>query len=285
MVVARVGDLDIAYEVVGDSGRPWTLTPGGRFSKDTAGLRELAEAIATEGYQVVIWDRPNTGASSVCFDGDNESAMQADALAGLLRELDLTGAIIAGGSGGSRVSLLTAIRHRDIAAGLATWWISGGIFGLMSLAVHYCGPSVTAAWHGGMQAVAELAEWQEVLNANPDNRARLLAQDPKRFVKTLESWMAVYCPDDNALVPGVPNDEVRALNIPALVFRSGETDLHHTRGTSEALASLLPHSQLVEPPWPDAEWNDRHIPPGNPLFIRWPLLAPQLIEWAKATIS
>jgi pimeloyl-ACP methyl ester carboxylesterase len=286
MVVARVGDLDIAYEVVGERGRPWTLTPGGRFSKDTPGLRELAEAIASDGYQVVIWDRPNTGESSVCFDGDNESAMQADALAGLLRELDLGGAIIAGGSGGSRVSLLTATRHRDLTAGLATWWISGGVFGLMSLAVHYCGPSVTAAWHGGMTAVADLPEWQEVLTANPDNRARLLAQDPKQFVRTLEDWMVVYCPnDDDALVPGVPNAEVRGLDIPAIVFRSGESDLHHTRATSESLAALLPQSRLVEPPWPDTEWNDRHLTPGNPLFIRWPLLAPQLLGWAKEAVG
>jgi pimeloyl-ACP methyl ester carboxylesterase len=282
MALANVDGLEIAYDVIGDGGRPWALTPGGRFSKETPGLRELAEAIAAEGYQVVIWDRPNTGESSVCFDGDNESAMQADALGGLLRQLGLSGAVIAGGSGGSRVSLLTATRHRDLAAGLAMWWISGGVFGLMSLAVHYCGPSVTAAWHGGMEAVAELPEWQDVLNANPGNRARLLAQDPKQFVKTLESWMLVYCPDDdNELVPGVPNADVRSLEIPSLVFRSGESDLHHTRHTSEVLASLLPQSRQVEPPWPDTEWNDRHTVPGAPLFVRWPLLAPQLLSWAK----
>jgi hypothetical protein len=136
-----------------------------------------------------------------------------------------------------------------------------------------------------MEAVAALPEWQETLEANPDNRAKLMAQDPKTFVRTLENWMAVYCPDGNALVPGVPNSSVQALDIPSLVFRSGASDLHHTRGTSEALASLLPKSQLVEPPWPDTEWNDRHIPPGNPLFISWPLLAPQLVTWAKETIG
>jgi hypothetical protein len=95
--------------------------------------------------------------------------------------------------------------------------------------------------------------------------------------------MAVYCPnDDNALVPGVPNADVRGLDVPALVFRSGASDLHHTRSTSESLAGLLPNAELVEPPWPDHEWNDRHIPPGNPLFVRWTLLAPQLLEWAKS---
>ena len=45
------------------------LTPGGRFSKDYPGVRELAEALAAAGNQVLIWDRPNTGESDVCFTG------------------------------------------------------------------------------------------------------------------------------------------------------------------------------------------------------------------------
>ena len=110
-----------------DAGRPWVITPGGRFSKDYEGVRELAQAIADEGNQVLVWDRPNCGESDVCFTGTSESAMQADVLAGLLRELDMAPAVIIGGSGGSRVSLLTAARHPDVAAGLAMWWISGGV--------------------------------------------------------------------------------------------------------------------------------------------------------------
>jgi hypothetical protein len=46
------------------------------------------------------------------------------------------------------VSLLTAARHRDVASGLAMWWISGGIFGLMVLGVHYCSGSLKAVWNG-----------------------------------------------------------------------------------------------------------------------------------------
>ena len=122
---ATVNDLTIAYEVIGE-GRPWAITPGGRFSKDFPGVRELAEALAEAGNQVLIYDRPNCGASDVCFTGASESAMQADTLAALLRHLDLAPAVISGGSGGARVSLLTASRHPDVAAGLAVWWISGG---------------------------------------------------------------------------------------------------------------------------------------------------------------
>src|SRR4051794_15991108 len=104
MSVASVNGLQVSYELIGDSGRPWAITPGGRFSKDYGGVRELGEALAAEGNRVVIWDRPNCGESDVEFSGVSESAMQADALGGLIRELGLGPTVIAGGSGGSRVS-------------------------------------------------------------------------------------------------------------------------------------------------------------------------------------
>jgi pimeloyl-ACP methyl ester carboxylesterase len=173
MPTMRVNACSVAYEVIGD-GRPWAITPGGRFSKDSPGVRELAATLAERGNRVLIWDRPNCGASEVCFTGASESAMQADALAALLQDLDMTPAVIAGGSGGSRVSLLTAARHREVAAGLAMWWISGGVFGLMALGVHYCGESLKAAWNGGMEAVAALPQWAEVIERNPANRQRFL---------------------------------------------------------------------------------------------------------------
>jgi pimeloyl-ACP methyl ester carboxylesterase len=173
-----VDGVSVSYEVIG-SGRPWALTPGGRFSKDDPGVRELAEALAAQGNKVLIWDRPNCGESEVCFAGSSESAMQADTLAGLLAQLEMTPAVIVGGSGGSRVSLLTAARHPEVASALAMWWISGGVYGLMALGVYYCGESLVAAWNGGMEAVIELPEWTEVLTRNPANRQRFLDQDPK----------------------------------------------------------------------------------------------------------
>ena len=287
MPVATVNGLSLGYDVIGE-GRPWSITPGGRFSRQTPGVRELAEALAEHGNQVLIWDRPNCGESDVCFEGDTESGMQADALAGLLRQLDMTPAVVIGGSGGARVSLLTAARHRDAAAGLAMWWISGGVFGLISVGSHYCTASIAAAWHGGMEAVVALPEWAEVLEKNPGNRDRFLAQDPKAFVAALERWLLAYCPCGDELVPGLPDAEGRRLDVPALVLRSGSTDLHHRRETSEQLAALLPDARLVEPPWGDNEWNDRSAARpggrGEGLFVGWPKLAPMLQEWAGGTV-
>ena len=167
------------------------------------------------------------------------------------------------------------------------WWISGGPYGLMSLGVHYCGGSIAAAWRDDMEAVVALPEWQEVLDRNPGNRDRFLQMDRKEFIATLERWMLAYYPSDTQLIPGLPDADARAITKPVLVFRSGESDMHHTRETSERLAALLPTAQMVEPPWGDREWVERTdaSATGASLFDRWPLLVPQLTEWAETTTS
>jgi pimeloyl-ACP methyl ester carboxylesterase len=284
VATVKIDGTTIAYELIGGAGTPWAVTPGGRFSKDSPGIKELALALAEAGHRVVVWDRPNTGASDVCFSGLSESEMQADHLAGLLRALDLAPAVVAGGSGGARVSLLAAARHPDVASKLAVWWISGGVFGLMTLGVVYCGESIRAAWQGGMEAVVELPEWAEVMDRNPANRERMLSLDRLEFIKVLEQWMSVYCPAPDAVVPGLSNDSYAAMTTPTLIFRSGESDPYHTRATSERLHALIPDSELVEPPWGDREWIERSDAARSgtgDLFERWPLLAPQLLDFAS----
>src|ERR1700761_134199 len=161
MATATVNGLDIAAGVLRDGDQVRGVAPGGRFSKDYGGVRELARGLAGTGRRVLIWDRPNCGASSVSFEGSTESALQADTLAALIRQLELGPVVVAGGSGGSRVSLMTVARNPDIASGLAMWWISGGVFGLMALGWYYEGGSIEAAWKYGMERVVELPEGQE----------------------------------------------------------------------------------------------------------------------------
>lgn len=285
MPTAALDGFEIAYEVVGE-GQPWVLTPGGRFTKEVGGLPEMARALADQGRQVVTWDRPNCGASSVVFEGRSESEVQAEALGALLRHLDLGPTVIAGGSGGARVSLLAAARNPDVTAGLAMWWVSGGVPGLLALAGFYCAPSYEAAWHGGMEAVVELEQWADVLERNPGNRERFLAMDRAEFLDVMSRWMLAYCPCDDSLVPGLDDADVARLDVPILVFRSGTTDMYHTRETSESLAANLPNAELVEPPWGDDEWNERgaEVEQTGSLFVNWPKLVPQLVDWAERTI-
>jgi len=290
MLSAEIDGIEVAYELVGDGGgRHWTLTPGGRFSKDYGGVRELAEALAAGGDTVLIWDRPNCGASSVAFRGPSESVLHADVLAGLVQQLGFGPAIVAGGSAGSRVSLLAVARHPEIASALAMWWLSGGDHGLVTLAAHYTGTSLLTAWRDGMEGVVALPEWQEVLARNPENRRRFLTMDPAEFVATLDRWGSAYLPRPGQTVPGVDAATLAAIAVPTLVFRSGPGDIHHPRETSEAVAAGIPGARLVEPPWGEDEWRERQraaLPaadgaPGESLFAHWPWLAPMRIECAE----
>jgi hypothetical protein len=192
-----------------------------------------------------------------------------------------------GGSGGARVSLLTAANHPDVAARLAMVWVSGGVYGLLALGMVYCGEQIRVAWRDGMDAVVEMPDWAEVLERNPGNRARFLAQDRDEFIATMERWMLAYCPTPGSTVPGITDERLRALTLPTLIFRSGASDPHHTRATSEQLHALIPGSELVEPPWGDMEWNERRaaVEEVGSLFVRWPLLIPQLTEWAEQAVG
>src|SRR5262249_16668856 len=147
--------------------------------------------LAACGYRVLIWDRPNCGESDVCFEGESESAMQSDALAALIEHLDLAPAIVAGGSGGARGSMFTVSRHPEVARALPMGGAAGGTHGYVVNASHYCLGSIKAAWVHGMEKVAELDEWQEVIRRNPSNRQRFLDQDRDEFLATFDRWIKV----------------------------------------------------------------------------------------------
>jgi len=277
----EIDGIGIDYELIG-SGRAVSITPGGRFSKDDPGVRELAQALAVGGLRALIWDRPNCGASDLAFRGDSESDLNADILAGLIRKLNLGPTILAGGSAGSRVSLLTASRHPRTAAGLFLWWITGGAIGLAALVGVYCGDAALAAAAGGMEAVAALPTWREQLARNPANRARLLALAPQAFIGTMERWAEAFTLAPGSPVPGMSPADFAAFAVPAVVLRSGASDLHHLRRTSEHVQALIPGSILEEPPWGDREWIDRMAAArrGEGLFANWPKLAPQILRFA-----
>jgi len=282
MAMIDINGIGIAYEIIGSGDKPAIITPGGRFSKDTPGVRDLAETLAKSGYKVVIWDRPNCGESDACFAGDSESIVNADTLAGLLRKLDMAPALVIGGSAGSRVSLIAARRHPQVVRKLVVLWITGGWPGLAGLVGVYCGNALTAAKIGGMEAVAKDAGWKENIERNPGNRARILAQDVDTFCATMNQWGKSYIPEGGSPVPGLLPYDFFALKMPVLIFRSGESDPHHPRATTDEVHALIPNSKLVDPPWGDREWIDRLLDSSNGLFRTWGKLSPQIVDWDAA---
>lgn len=279
-----VNGINIAYELHGKEGDPAVaLTPGGRFTMDVPGLREFAGELVKGGRRVLIYDRPNCGYSDACLLGDSESEMQAEALSGLIRKLDLGPTVIAGGSGGARVSLLAAARDPDICSHLAVWWISGDPIGLMQLATYYCGEAGTLASVGGMDAVMNATSWAENFAKNPDAREYIRQMDPRAFIATMQKWAAAYVPSDISPVPGMKPIDFARLQMPTLVFRSHDSDLSHTRTTSEWVSRLIPQSVLMDPPWRDDEWNYQSTSTAktgqHSLFTSWPKLAPILLDF------
>jgi len=272
----------VAYEILGD-GDPIVLTPGGRFSMGIAGLRPLAEALAPH-MKVLIWDRPNAGASDLNFTGETESDMHADTLAELLRQLDLAPAVIAGGSAGARVALLTAVRHPDVARKVLGWWLSGGVYGTLILAMTYNLPFMAAALTGGMKAVADMPQWAETTAANPENRQRLLDMDVEEFINVMDRWVRAFVPEEGKPIPGVTTEQLGTIKAPTVIWRSSPLDRYHTEETSLRVHRAIPGAELVEPPWGDDEWSRLQILSSQGkghIFDTWPKLAPQILAYSK----
>lgn len=285
MARVDINGLSIAYEIIGAGRKAITITPGGRFSKDTPGVRELAETLAKSGYRVLIWDRPNCGESDICFSGECESFQNADTLAGVIRALDLGPALIYGASGGAREALLTAIRHPDTVSGVFVQWLSGGAIGIATLPITYCANAVIVAAGYGMPAVADMAEWKEPMTRNPSNRDRMLAFKAEDFIDRMRAWAEYFMPQPGVPIPCVSAANLAGIKVPTVILRSGKSDIHHTRETSEKVAAMIPGAQLQEPPWGDREWLDqlkRSLAGESGLFSRIPLVAPQLLAFAKS---
>ena len=113
-------------------------------ARRSPGLRPLAEALVDGGYRVLLWDRPNCGASDVQFYGQSESHMRAETLHGLVTGLGFEPCIIAGGSGGASDSMLTTMLYPELVTKLVVWNIVGGMYGTFVLGSFYILPSILA---------------------------------------------------------------------------------------------------------------------------------------------
>jgi pimeloyl-ACP methyl ester carboxylesterase len=287
MARIAVDGLELDYELIGDAGAPpLVLTPGGRYPRQTAGVPELGRIFADNGYRVLLWDRPGCGASDIAFTAPSESVMNCEALVGIVRALGLANVVLVGGSAGSRVSLMAAARMPENVSKMALWWISGGPVGLAGLAWFYCGDQIAAASKGGMEAVAALPSWADQIARNPRIRDILLSQDPWEFIEIMQKWGQAFAYSDDSPVPGMDPADFARLTMPILLFRSGRSDMAHTRRTSEWLNELLPNATFREPPWGDQEWNyvstfPTDIAARRGRFERWPLIAPDVLAFLK----
>ncbi|MBN3509557.1 alpha/beta fold hydrolase [Mycolicibacterium nivoides] len=282
---------NVVYEILGKEGDFIALTPGGRFSKDIPGLRPLAQALVKGGYRVLLWDRPNCGRSDIQFYGQSESHMRAETLSALITKLGIGPCILAGGSGGARDSMLTAMLYPEVVTKLVVWNIVGGVYGSFVLGSYYIVPSILAVRGAGMKAVAAIEEWKERAAENSVNRDRILAQDPDEFLKLMLRWLNAFVPKPGQTIPGVEDEMFDNITVPTLIIRGGENDLDHPKRTSLEVSCLIKGSKLIDPPWPEDAWErageDRasgKVKRFN-MFDTWVQAAPAIIEFLGSTSS
>ncbi|AEF37489.1 MAG: alpha/beta hydrolase [Mycolicibacter algericus] len=285
MASVEINGGNVVYEILGDTGDLIVLTPGGRFSKEIPGLRPLADELVAGGYRVLLWDRPNCGASDVQFYGQSESHMRADTLHGLLTALDTGPVILAGGSGGARDSMLTTMLYPELVTKLVLWNIVGGIYGTFVLGSYYVVPSILAVRGGGTQALPAMREWQERIEENPANKQRLLDMDSDAFLKVMLRWLNAFVSKPGQTIPGVDDEMFDRITVPTLIIRGGENDWDHPKRTSLEVNCLIKGSELIDPPWPEDAWERAaeeraagKVSHFN-MFDTWVLAAPAILEF------
>jgi 2-hydroxy-6-oxonona-2,4-dienedioate hydrolase len=275
----KISGIRIAYELLGEVGAPAiAITPGGRFSTESPGVRAFGEALAAGGRRVLLWDRPNCGASDLSFAGEGEGGLHASVLMQLILKLELGPTALVGGSAGGRVSLLAALEVPEMTSHVVSWWISGGIVSLMSLGTFYCCDTAVAARSGGMEAVAAMPLWKEQLSRNPRNRDILLSQDPELFVATMERWASGYVASEASPVPGLTPDGLAQLKMPVMIFRGDPADIWHPERITAWVHQQIPNSLYADPPWQGDIFAQR-MAEGKGLFVDWPLLAPAILAF------
>jgi 2-hydroxy-6-oxonona-2,4-dienedioate hydrolase len=280
----------VVYEILGTehtAGEYVVLTPGGRFGKDIPGLKPLARKLVEGGYRVLLWDRPNCGKSDVQFYGLSESHMRAETLRQLITRLDIGPCIIAGGSGGARDSMLTAMLYPELATKLVVWNIVGGVYGSFVLGSYYIVPSILAVRGLGTKGLLTVGEWKERIAENPANEQRLLSHDADAFLKVMLRWLNAFVPKPGQTIPGVPDEMFDNITVPTLIIRGGENDWDHPKRTSLEISCLIKGSTLIDPPWPEDAWErageDRasgKVKQFN-MFDTWVQAAPPILDFLK----
>lgn len=250
MPIATIKNVRIHYEVIGQQG-PWvTLITGGR-----RGFQEFvgfANKIAANGFQVLLHDRRNTGASDIYIGGEEgEEEIWADDLALLLHHLDIKKAFIGGTSSGARLSLLFYKRHPQMVLGLLLMRITGGEFAAGRLPENYYGQFIRAAQQGGMKAVCQLEQIQERIRANPDNEARLMAMDPAEYIRVMSHWLEIFQQGPRFPVLGISEEQLQAIRVPCIVIPGN--DKTHSSEQGRAAQLLIPGSQLHQLPIDDQD--------------------------------
>lgn len=270
---ATIDGLEIVYEVLGNDG-PWVaLISGGRRGREEMG--PLGEAIAAEGFRVLLHDRRNTGASGIRITSDAvEEAVWADDLHALFEHLGALPAFVGGSSSGARTSLMFGLRHPDACRALLLLRLTGGAFAAGRLPQNYYGQFIEAAEAGGMAAICDMEIWAERIAVNPSARDVLMAMEPAEFIAVQKELMAKFAAGKNLPVMGVTEQELNNLAPPVIIIPGNDNT--HSSESGRIAHKLIPGSEMHELPIEDediplipfTEWNV-HVPEMSAVLVEF----------------
>jgi pimeloyl-ACP methyl ester carboxylesterase len=137
-----------------------------------------------------------------------------------------------------------ALRHPADVRGLLLWRLTGGAYAAQRLVENYYTQFIDAAQQGGMEAVCRTEHFAEVIASNTNNRARLTALDPQRFIGIMEEWRRAFNEGAHHPVIGLSPAELRSLTMPACIIPGN--DRVHPRAPGQVAHRLMPNSEYHE---------------------------------------
>jgi pimeloyl-ACP methyl ester carboxylesterase len=254
MPISKIRGVNINWQVIGNKGpstRPWVvMTSGGRRSYEE--FIPLANKIAAYGYQVLLHDRRNTGASEVLLEGDEgEEIPWTRDMFELTQQQNIQPAFFCGSSSGARTSILFYLRYPQAVRGLLLMRVTGGAFAAGRLPENYYGQFIRAAQQGGMAAVCATEQWKERIAANPATRDYLMAMSPERFIAVLTRWNEIFAAGGKYPVMGVTEDELKSIKVPTVIIPGN--DKTHSSASALFAHNAIPGSALHRLPIEDQD--------------------------------
>jgi pimeloyl-ACP methyl ester carboxylesterase len=185
---------------------------------------------------------------------DSEADLWADQLASLIRGLQL-GPCYVGEYAGCRTTPLACLKHPQLVKGLMLAWPSGGEVPAERLPRNMYRPYMRAGLRDGMEGVAATPMFAAAIAKNSPNRDRLLAMDPRQFVRQMAYWEAFFTTSADLPVAGcrVTEKEWSAIDVPAIV--TGGCDPIHPTEAAERIQRLLPKCRYHDPVVTLEEWD------------------------------
>jgi pimeloyl-ACP methyl ester carboxylesterase len=243
MPIAQVRGVNISYEVLGSGGAWVALSPGGRRALDN--VKPLARRIADAGYRVLVHDRRNCGLSDIVIGGEaSEYETWADDLYDLLSQLKAMPVVVGGSSSGCRLSLLFALKYPQAVRALLLWRVTGGAFAAARLTDNYYDKYIRAAQEGGMAAVCALDHFQERIAARPQNRAVLMAMEPKSFIAAMQRWREQFAKGAELPIIGASEPDLNSIKVPTCIIPGN--DKTHSHATAAAAHRMIAGSELYD---------------------------------------